>query len=67
MPRKVDFHTEWVMPDPTGCEDVESDERKSDDPTAQNPDMEKGQAVPTAQASKPQTKEKSFVARGAAY
>jgi hypothetical protein len=32
MPRKVDFHTEWAMPDQIDFEDAGSDERKSGAP-----------------------------------
>ena len=67
MPRKVDFHTEWAMPDPSDCEDAESDARKSGAPMTHASDMEAGQAMQAAQAPKPQTKEKRFVASGPAY
>lgn len=60
MPRKVDFHTEWAIPDSTDCEDTRSDERKSDTPMSRPTDMQ------AAQAPKPQTY-KWFVAGGPAY
>jgi hypothetical protein len=63
MPRKVDFHTEWAMPDPPGYEDAGSDEEKSVAST-QASDMKKGQAT---EAPKPQKEEKWFVAGGPAY
>jgi hypothetical protein len=67
MPRKVDFHTEWAMPDQIDFEDAGSDERKSGAPRLQSPDMETGQAMPAAQVFKPQRDEKWFVAGGPAY
>jgi hypothetical protein len=67
MPRKVDFHTEWAMPDPSDCEDVESDRRNSGAPMVEAPDMESGQAMQAAQVPKPQTGEKWFVTGGPAY
>jgi len=67
MPRKVDFHTEWAMPDPSDCEDADNAGWNSGAPIAEAPDMKAGQAMQAAQAPKPQTKEKRFVASGPAY
>jgi hypothetical protein len=67
MPRKVDFHTEWAMPDPPGYEDAGNDEEKSVTSMTQASDMKEGLATQAAQAPKPQKEEKCFVAGGPAY
>ena len=66
MPRKVDFHTEWAMPDPADCGEAESAERKPSAPMAHAYDVQSGRAM-RAEPSDPQTKEKWFVAGGPAY
>lgn len=65
MPR-MDFHTEWAMPDPADYEDVGSDERKPVAPMVLAPEMESGLMRATP-APKPQTKEKWFITGGPAY
>jgi hypothetical protein len=67
MPRKVDFHTEWAMPDPADYGEAGSEERKSGAPMAQAYDAQTGRAMHAEQAPGPQTKEKWFVAGGPAY
>jgi hypothetical protein len=67
MPRKVDFHTEWTIPDPAGNEDAGSAGRESGTPIAKTHDLQKPQAGHAAQTPDPQIKEKSFVARRVAY
>jgi hypothetical protein len=64
MPGKVDFHTEWAMPDPASCEDVENEERRPHAPMTQASAIGTRQA---AQAPQPQTGEKWLVAGGPAY
>jgi hypothetical protein len=56
MPRKVDFHTEWAIPDPTDDNDARNDEEK--------PGAQGAQALDTqaAQAPKQQRNEKWFAA-----
>jgi hypothetical protein len=60
MPGKVDFHTEWAMPDPSDCEDVDSAGWNCGAPMPQVPDMEAGQAM---QAPQPQTVNSGFAPR----
>lgn len=60
MPRNVDYHTEWAMPDPADYYVTRSNEEKPGAPRAQALDTQ------TAQAPKQQRKEKWSVAGGQA-
>jgi hypothetical protein len=48
MPRKVDFHTEWAMPDPVDYYATRTDEEKPGPPRTQALDTQTAQA-PTQQ------------------